>query len=231
MAIVGVGSSARVLSESIAREGQRILGGDVALSLIHREADESQQAWLRSQGQVSTIATMRAVSRLEDGKSALVELKAVESAYPPLGQVVLDPAGDLAALLGAKDGTFGFVAEDGLVGAPRPEDRRSRLPRLARARISRKTRFRAGQARGRLLAGAARHHFAGRSRADGLDPTRLAREMDVQSSAARGPRVRLRPTNASSNLAQTRKSSSRTPAGKCGHAQTCRRSSRAISTG
>ena len=114
MAIVGVGSSARVLSESIAREGQRILGGDVALSLIHREADESQQAWLRSQGQVSTIATMRAVSRLEDGKSALVELKAVEADYPPLGQVVLDPAGDLAALLGAKDGTFGFVAEDGL---------------------------------------------------------------------------------------------------------------------
>lgn len=32
MAIVGVGSSARVLSESIAREGQRILGGDVALA-------------------------------------------------------------------------------------------------------------------------------------------------------------------------------------------------------
>ncbi len=187
MAIVGVGSSARVLSESIAREGQRILGGDVALSLIHREADESQQAWLRSQGQVSTIATMRAVSRLEDGKSALVELKAVEADYPPLGQVVLDPAGDLAALLGAKDGTFGFVAEDGLAArlGLKTGDR-VYLGSLA-LEFRARTRFRAGQARGRFLAGAARHHFAGRSRADGLDTTWLPCEMDVQNPAAGAP--------------------------------------------
>lgn len=115
MAIVGVGSSARVLSESIAREGQRILGGDVALSLIHREADEEQAGWLRAQGKVSAIATLRAVTRLEAGDSALVELKAVDAAYPPLGKVVTNPGGDLASLLGARNGVFGIVAEDALM--------------------------------------------------------------------------------------------------------------------
>ncbi|MBX9758025.1 MAG: FtsX-like permease family protein [Beijerinckiaceae bacterium] len=115
MAIVGVSSSARVLSESIAREGQRILGGDVALSLIHREADEAQVTWLRTQGSVSAIATLRAVTRLDGGDSALVEVKAVGSDYPPLGQVVTNPAGDLANLLAQRDGVFGIVGEDALM--------------------------------------------------------------------------------------------------------------------
>ena len=115
MAIVGVGSSARVLSESIAREGQQILGGDVALSLIHREADDAQASWLKAQGQVSSIATLRAVTRLEGGESALVELKAVEPNYPPLGEVLLQPPGNLAQFLGERNGVFGLVAEDGLM--------------------------------------------------------------------------------------------------------------------
>lgn len=114
-AIVGVGSSARVLSESIAREGQRILGGDVALSLIHREASEEQVAWMRSQGQVSLIATTRAVARLEAGPSALVELKAVEPTYPPLGALVTEPAAPLSSLLAQRDGVFGLIAEDALM--------------------------------------------------------------------------------------------------------------------
>ncbi len=61
-AIVGVGSTARGLSESISREGQRILGGDVALGLIHREAGERERAWIDAQGRVSAIATMRSMA-------------------------------------------------------------------------------------------------------------------------------------------------------------------------
>jgi len=37
-AISGVGSVSRALSDGLARQGGVILGGDVALSLIHREA-------------------------------------------------------------------------------------------------------------------------------------------------------------------------------------------------
>jgi putative ABC transport system permease protein len=114
-AIVGVSSSARVLSESIAREGQRILGGDIALSLIHREAEPAQLEWMRSQGRVSAIATMRAVTRLESGPSALVELKAVDETYPSLGVLTTEPRGAVKDLLGPRDGVFGIVAEDSLM--------------------------------------------------------------------------------------------------------------------
>lgn len=114
-AIVGVGSSARVLSESVAREGQRILGGDVSLSLIHREAQPEQLDWLRSRGSVSPIATMRAVARIESGPSGLVELKAVDASYPPLGSVVSDPQSPLPELLAAREGVFGLVTEETLM--------------------------------------------------------------------------------------------------------------------
>jgi putative ABC transport system permease protein len=38
MAIAGVGSFARSLTDGLAREGRVILGGDLSFSLIHREA-------------------------------------------------------------------------------------------------------------------------------------------------------------------------------------------------
>ena len=39
MAIAGVGSFSRSLTDGLAREGRVILGGDLSFSLIHREAD------------------------------------------------------------------------------------------------------------------------------------------------------------------------------------------------
>jgi len=114
-AIVGVGSTARGLSESIAREGQRILGGDVAVRLIHREADERERVWIDAQGRVSTIATMRSMARRDDGDSALIELKAVEAGYPELGELVTEPARPLTDLLGAQSGVHGAIVEPALL--------------------------------------------------------------------------------------------------------------------
>ena len=47
MAIAGVGSVAASLSEGLAREGRALLGGDVAFSLIQREAKPDEVAFLR----------------------------------------------------------------------------------------------------------------------------------------------------------------------------------------
>ena len=44
MAIAGVGSFARSLTDGLAREGRVILGGDLAFSLIHREATPAERA-------------------------------------------------------------------------------------------------------------------------------------------------------------------------------------------
>jgi putative ABC transport system permease protein len=114
-AIAGIGSSADSLAEGLAREGRVILGGDVAFSLVHREAAPAERAFLDTKGQLSTSATMRAMARTVDGRAALVEVKAVDGRYPLYGAVRLEPAGDLSSALAAQDGAFGAVAEPTLL--------------------------------------------------------------------------------------------------------------------
>jgi putative ABC transport system permease protein len=114
-AIAAVGSFAGGLAEGLAREGRVILGGDVAFSLMQRETSTAERAFLASRGELSSAATMRTMVRTGDGRAALVELKAVDGAYPFYGAVVTEPAADLAASLAQRDGTFGVVADPALL--------------------------------------------------------------------------------------------------------------------
>jgi putative ABC transport system permease protein len=115
MAIAGVGSVAASLGEGLAREGRTLLGGDVAFSLIQREAKPDEVALLRSRGEVSVAATLRGMARTGDGKLALVELKAVDNAYPMLGTVTLAPKLPVADVLAERDGAFGAAADPTLL--------------------------------------------------------------------------------------------------------------------
>ena len=63
MAIAGVGSFAGSLTDGLAREGRVILGGDLAFSLIQREASDAERAFLAARGTVSVAATLRAMAR------------------------------------------------------------------------------------------------------------------------------------------------------------------------
>jgi len=111
MAIAGVGSVAASLGEGLAREGRTLLGGDAAFSLIQREAKPEELAFLKSRGQVSVAATLRGMARSQDGRLALVELKAVDDAYPMLGEVTLDPKMPVVDILREQDGAFGAAAD------------------------------------------------------------------------------------------------------------------------
>src|SRR5437899_4520299 len=115
MAIAAVGSLANSLAEGLASEGRVILGGDVAFSLIQRETSTAERAFLASRGELSGVATMRAMVRTTDGRAALVEVKAVDGAYPLYGSVVGEPAGDLATALAQRAGAFGAVADPALL--------------------------------------------------------------------------------------------------------------------
>src|SRR5213595_2868057 len=99
MAIAGVGSVAASLSEGLTREGRTLLGGDVAFSLIQREAKADEIAFLRARGEVSVAAALRVMARSGDGRLALVELKAVDGGYPMLGELTLDPKMPMPDLL------------------------------------------------------------------------------------------------------------------------------------
>lgn len=110
-AIVGVGSISRALSDGLAEKGRVILGGDVSLALVQREAKEAETNFLAAHGELSHVAMMRAMARKRIGEAALVEIKAVDSAYPTEGDVGLEPALPIADLLGARDGVYGIAAD------------------------------------------------------------------------------------------------------------------------
>ena len=115
MAISGVGSIAASLRDGLAREGRTLLGGDVAFTLFQREARPAELAFLHAHGQVSVAATSRVMARAADGRLALVELKAVDSAYPLLGELKLKPKLPLDELLAARDGMFGAAVDPTLL--------------------------------------------------------------------------------------------------------------------
>src|SRR5688572_24326460 len=115
LAIAGVGSVAASLGDGLAREGRTLLGGDVAFSLIQREATPEEIAFLRARGEVSVAAALRVMARSGDGRLALVELKAVDGKYPMLGELTLEPKMPVADLLAQRDGAFGAAVDSTLL--------------------------------------------------------------------------------------------------------------------
>ncbi|HEY0328139.1 MAG TPA: FtsX-like permease family protein [Rhodopseudomonas sp.] len=115
LAIAGVGSVAGSLSEGLAREGRALLGGDVAFSLMQREASPDELAFLRGHGRVSVAATLRGMARTADDRLALVEMKAVDDSYPMLGALTLEPQIATPDLLAECDGVFGAAADAALL--------------------------------------------------------------------------------------------------------------------
>src|SRR5690348_2111779 len=88
LAIAGVGSVAASLTEGIGKAGRVILGGDLALSLIQRDADDTERAFLDAHGTVSVAASLRAMARpvapsadASGLPATLVEVKAIDDHY------------------------------------------------------------------------------------------------------------------------------------------------------
>src|SRR5664280_1950288 len=111
MAIAGVGSLAASLTDGLGRQGQVILGGDLSFTLVQQEVTPDERAFLDRRGKVSSAATLRAMARNPDGKATLVEMKAVDGAYPLFGEAVLDPPSALSVALAQRDGAFGAAAD------------------------------------------------------------------------------------------------------------------------
>jgi putative ABC transport system permease protein len=109
-AIAVIGSLSAALERGIGNEGQRLLGGDIQFSIVHREMEEAKLAFLEDRGTVSTVATGRSMARSGEGV-LLVEVKAIDELYPLYGTLELEGGGALAEALAAEDGRFGVVVE------------------------------------------------------------------------------------------------------------------------
>ncbi|HUB97327.1 MAG TPA: FtsX-like permease family protein [Stellaceae bacterium] len=114
--IAGVGSLGAAIEAGLTADSRALLGGDVEFSLVHRTADSSEAAFLAAAGQVSHIAQMRGMARTEDGaRRSLVEIKAIDAAYPLYGEVALAPAESLDPALAHRDGVWGAVVAPALM--------------------------------------------------------------------------------------------------------------------
>ena len=104
-AIAGVESLAEAFLTGLAEQGRVLLGGDVAVGLVHRTTLPAEHDFLSRFGRLSETVSMRAMAYALNGNSEregerqLIELKAVDGAYPLFGNVTLAPARALKDVL------------------------------------------------------------------------------------------------------------------------------------
>ncbi len=110
--IASVGAISAAVQLGLARDARALLGGDVELRLLYEPATPAELAAFAAAGRVSALAAMRAMAIKPDGSARLlVELKAVDQAYPLFGQVVLSPDSPLQPALAKQAGLWGAVAD------------------------------------------------------------------------------------------------------------------------
>jgi len=120
-AIAAVGSVGAAVEAALQRDARLMLGGDVELQLVQRPPAAAEAAFLQQQAAaVSQVVEMRAMASPADGRDgrAMVELKAVDAAYPLLGTVEVgggSEAPPLAPLLAEQDGVWGALADAALL--------------------------------------------------------------------------------------------------------------------
>ena len=117
-AIAGVESLASAFLTGIGDQSRTLLGGDVQVSLVQRDATGKERAFMDQYGRVSESATLRAmayaVKNNDLAERNLVELKAVDDKWPLVGAAELSPAMNIRASLTCTD-LCGAVAEETLL--------------------------------------------------------------------------------------------------------------------
>jgi len=116
--IAGVGSLSGSLKAGLEADGAELLGGDVDLRLLHRPASPEHRTYLQGSAEgYSEIIKMRAMARPVDqrDKRAMVELKAVDQAYPLIGTLKTSSLEPLDNLLRQQNGAWGVVVDPNLL--------------------------------------------------------------------------------------------------------------------
>nr|CAD6431568.1 ABC transporter permease [Rhizobium sp. Q54] len=116
-AIAAVNSVSRAITGAIATQGQDILAADIRFELDNREANPEELAFLQELGDLSVSTGLRSMARVPDGsEQGLVEVKAVDGAYPLYGAFEAEPNRPLGELLRRDGAVFGAVAAPLLFG-------------------------------------------------------------------------------------------------------------------
>jgi putative ABC transport system permease protein len=116
-AIAGVGSLSQALLTGLADDAREILGGDVAIRIVHAPASAAEQGWLDREGTVSRTVEMRAMARADTlaAERTLIELKAVDDAWPLYGTLATSPVLPRDVLFDKRGSTWGAAVDANLL--------------------------------------------------------------------------------------------------------------------
>ncbi|MFP4240263.1 MAG: ABC transporter permease, partial [Rhodosalinus sp.] len=114
-AIAGVGSIRAAIEGGLAAEGAVLLGGDAEAEFTYRFATEQERAFFEDAAnavsEVVDFRSMAVVERGEETERALTQVKAVDDAYPLVGEVVLEPEMGLETAFAGEGDLPGGVME------------------------------------------------------------------------------------------------------------------------
>ena len=117
VAVGGIGVFAAAVQAGLLQDARALLGGDIEIRLLHREATDAETAFFAQFGDVSQITELRAMPYNPVASiRVLAELKAVDAAYPLYGHVRLEPDMPITeALAKGAEGLWGAVLEPSLM--------------------------------------------------------------------------------------------------------------------
>jgi putative ABC transport system permease protein len=110
--IAAVGTLRAAVDGGLAADGRALLGGDLEIDGGSQQLPAALRDWLRARGaRLSDVVQTRSMLVAPSGERQLIELKAVDAAWPLVGAPVLSPAMTLADALAPHDGHYGLLAE------------------------------------------------------------------------------------------------------------------------
>ena len=115
-AIATIGLLTAALLGGMRDTARLAIGGDLSFRLYHHPPTQTHLAAFAQAGEVSLTAELRPLAH-HQGRSALVELKAIDSAYPLAGTITLAPNLPLAEALAPTAGTWGAAIAPALLEA------------------------------------------------------------------------------------------------------------------
>ncbi|MGX9351157.1 ABC transporter permease [Shimia sp. W99] len=117
--IAAIGSVRAAIEAGLASEGAALLGGDAEMSFTYRMANDDERAWMRDNAltasEIVDFRSMAVVPRGDDAERALTQVKAIDTAYPLVGKVQLDPPMPLREAMAGQDTLPGAVMQGLLV--------------------------------------------------------------------------------------------------------------------
>ncbi|HQT76424.1 MAG: glycosyl transferase family 1 [Rhodospirillales bacterium 20-64-7] len=110
--IAAVGTLRAAVNAGLASDGRALLGGDLEIDGGSQPLPDRLRAWLHAQGTTtSDVTMMRSMLVAPSGERQLIELKAVDAAWPLVGQPTIRPVEPLARAIERHDGRYGLLTE------------------------------------------------------------------------------------------------------------------------